>query len=53
MLIDLGTCKKLSDDNSFRTSTVIGTPHYMAPEVMAGKGYSFEIDYWSMGILLY
>ena len=53
ILIDLGTCKRLSPDNGFRTATIIGTPHYMAPEVMSGKGYSFEVDFWSMGILLY
>ena len=36
-----------------RTNTVIGTPHYMAPEVIEGKGYSFSVDYWSIGICLY
>ena len=25
----------------------------MAPEIVAGKGYSFYIDLWSTGILLY
>jgi serine/threonine protein kinase len=29
--------------------TIIGTPHYMAPEVILGEGYSFIIDYWSIG----
>jgi serine/threonine protein kinase len=33
--------------------SIIGTPHYMAPEVIEGKNYSFGIDYWSVGIILY
>lgn len=52
-LIDLGTAKILSNENGFRTFTLIGTPHYMAPEVMSGKGYSSFIDIWSMGVCLY
>ncbi len=52
-LIDLGTAKQLNSGNMFKTFTIIGTPHYMAPEVFEGKGYSFEADYWSLGVLLY
>lgn len=37
----------------FKTFTIIGTSHYMAPEVLLRKGYSFSADYWSLGVLLY
>ena len=32
-LIDMGTAKKLSNDTP-RTFTIIGTPHYLAPEII-------------------
>ena len=52
-LIDLGTAKVLKSEDLFRTFTIIGTPHYLAPEVMQGKGYGFNADYWSLGIVLF
>ena len=33
--------------------TIIGTPHYMAPEVILGEGYTFSIDYWAIGNFIY
>ena len=30
-LIDMGTAKRLKSSNGYRTFTIIGTPHYMAP----------------------
>lgn len=36
-LIDMGTAKNLKNKNG-RTFTIIGTPHYMAPEIIRGKG---------------
>merc|ERR1719171_2164377 len=51
-LIDFGISKKLEEGKS-RTFTMIGTPHYMAPEVMRGHGYSTEIDIWSLGVMLF
>lgn len=50
-LVDLGTAKRLKQKN--KTFTIIGTPHYMAPEVLSGKGYGFMVDLWSVGICLY
>ena len=48
-MIDFGTAKVLTD----YTSTVIGTPHYIAPEILQGKGYSLSCDFWSVGITLF
>mmetsp|Transcript_46286 Transcript_46286/g.107671 ORF Transcript_46286/g.107671 Transcript_46286/m.107671 type:complete len:915 (-) Transcript_46286:97-2841(-) len=49
-LIDFGIAKKL-DEGKTRTFTMIGTPHYMAPEVMRGHGYGTEVDIWSLGVM--
>jgi len=47
-LVDFGCCKK-----EFRTSTLIGTPEYLAPEVIKGAGYTCVVDWWSLGIMMY
>lgn len=33
--------------------TIIGTPFYIAPEVLMGGGYDEKVDLWSTGIMLY
>ena len=48
-LIDFGTAKEIED----WTKTIIGTPHYMAPEIIMGGGYSFQVDFWSISICMY
>ncbi|KAK2196093.1 bifunctional cGMP-dependent protein kinase [Babesia duncani] len=48
-LIDFGCAKKIKG----RAYTLIGTPHYMAPEIILGKGYSCLADIWSFGVCLY
>ena len=51
-LIDMGTAKFLKGKGG-KTFTIIGTPHYMAPEIITGKGYNYSVDLWSIGICLY
>ena len=50
ILIDFSCCKKVLNG---KTSTLIGTPHFMAPEILKGNKYSYSCDYWSVGILIY
>lgn len=52
-IIDMGTCKNLKNSISNKTFTIIGTPNYMAPEILAGKGYNHSVDLWSLGIVLF
>jgi cGMP-dependent protein kinase len=51
-LIDFGIAKKLEEGRG-RTFTMVGTPHYMAPEVMRGQGYGTPVDLWSLGVIQY
>lgn len=51
-LCDLGIAK-LMPSNASRTYTLLGTKFYIAPEMIIGKGYSFPVDFWSLGICLY
>jgi cGMP-dependent protein kinase len=48
-LIDFGTAKQIRG----RTMTLVGTPHYMAPEVITNQGYGIAVDYWALGVILY
>jgi hypothetical protein len=49
-LADFGYCAQLSESIKNRTS-VVGTPYWMAPELIRGSEYSTHVDIWSMGIM--
>ena len=33
--------------------TIVGTPYYIAPEVINSEGYNNSIDYWALGVIIY
>jgi len=49
---DFGLAKKDISNNT-PTHTFCGTPEYLAPEIIKGKGHAKPVDWWSLGILLY
>ncbi|CAH8668575.1 unnamed protein product [Schistosoma margrebowiei] len=50
-LCDFGFARIIGD-KSFRRS-LVGTPAYLAPEVLKNRGYNRGIDMWSVGVILY
>lgn len=51
---DFGLATQL-ENNEERSHAICGTPNYVAPEIIKGSsdGYSFEVDIWSLGVIIY
>lgn len=56
VLTDFGLSKTINEDDDetdSRCHSIIGTPEYMAPEVLKGDEYDFKVDWWSLGCVIY
>ncbi len=53
LLTDFGLSKVSNGNNDLVCSSIIGTPEYMAPEILKGEKYSYEVDWWSFGAMGY
>lgn len=50
ILTDFGFAKVMTAP---RTTTLCGTPDYLAPEIITGKGHGKGVDWWTVGILIF
>lgn len=51
-LTDFGLCKLDFKKCDF-TSSFVGSPEYMSPEILKGKLYNYSVDFYTLGVLFY
>jgi protein-serine/threonine kinase len=52
-LTDFGLSKDGLQDQNNMTDSFVGTTEYLAPEIIKDKSYSYSVDFYSLGILVY
>ncbi|KAJ5080093.1 serine/threonine-protein kinase ulk3 [Anaeramoeba ignava] len=55
-LADFGFARKIQRDDSGKTimmNSIVGTPLYIAPEILFNNSYTSNVDLWSLGAILY
>ncbi|SJL05222.1 related to protein kinase DBF2 [Armillaria ostoyae] len=45
--------RSIRNEDPRYADSIVGSPDYMAPEVLRGKPYTFSVDYWSLGCILF
>lgn len=51
-IADFGFAKQY-EQKSAPLKTVVGTPAYMAPQILSQERYSYKCDIWSLGVIAY
>lgn len=51
-ICDFGLSTRIRETGEKR-KTVCGTPNYIAPEILEEQGHSYEVDVWSVGVIIY
>jgi len=54
-ITDFGLSKQgvETSNQDSKTFSFCGTPEYLAPEIIQGSGHGKQVDWWSLGALLY